>query len=728
MESKTIEKKLGTFILEIGVEEMPAGQIESIANHIKLELEKLFQSHELNFSESKTFFSPRRLFYEIKELELFGLDKEIEIKGPPAQIALKDGKLSEAGLGFIKKNNLNENQVSERDGYLYGSYLSKGTDAKSLIETNFQKIISKTPGERFMRWSDGETKFTRPIEWIASQIIFQGESQELDLTLEEIKSSSNSYGHRFLGDSLKLSESKDFLFKLKEQGVILDNEERKSFILNESKKLASSINAEVLIDENLLIEVSNLVENPCPILCSFDKNFLKIPKSVLITVMAKHQRYFPLLNMQGELLPNFITISNNPLEKARENIRKGNEKVIVPRFKDAEFFVEEDLQISLEDRLLRLEKINFSIGNMLQKSYRIEKITRFLIEELKDTLSGNPAIDKAQELSSSYIEMVLRAAKLCKADLSTHLVFEFTELQGEIGGVYASMQGEDELIAKSIEEHYMPRFAGDKLGNTLGARLISIADRVDNLVCAFALGKIPKGSADPFALRRQANGLLELILHSHLIFNINKLIDYSVELALNEFGTGKFRTIKRRGEEIEIPEYDWDSTPKLLKEFLESRLEFVFQINHKGIEINKMVLEAAELDALEDLNKKHMLVHYFYELKTNPNYEKLLEALKRISNILKNEKDISCFEPDEKLFENNFEKNLYISFKNLEPKILSPWRYSPKLMQEDLVILVDPIAAFFDNVLVNDGNEDLRANRIRLLNFCKKLTDKLISF
>jgi glycyl-tRNA synthetase beta chain len=727
MNSVSLDKNFGTFILEIGVEEIPATQIEDIANHIKLEFEKLFSSKELFFKNAKTFYSARRLFFEFEGLQLYGEDKLIEIKGPPSHLAFQDGKLSQAALGFLKKNNLSENQITEKNSYMYASFISKGIETKTLLENGFKTILESVPGERFMRWGDGELKFIRPIEWISCRLISCGKDLGINLELAGIRSSVNSHGHRFLGGSLPINTSETFLDSLRSEFVLLNQEERKSFIVRESEKLAETINAKLVMDEDLLEEVTNLLEYPCPILCSFDESFLKIPQSVLITVMTKHQRYFPLVDKADKILPNFIAISNNPLEKARENIRRGNEKVIVPRFKDAEFFVLEDMQIKLEDRLPRLKKINSSIGNMLEKSERIEKITGFLIENLKNTLEGNPAIEVTQSLDADSSKKILRAAKLCKTDLTTHLVFEFTELQGEVGGVYASRQGEAELTAKSIEEHYLPRFAGDRLGASLGARLISIADRVDTLVCAFALGKIPKGSADPFALRRQANGLLELILHSHLILNINELIDFAVKLASDQFGIGQMKTMKKRGEEVQIPEYNWQEVYSLLKDFLKQRLEFVFQINHKDLDINQMVLNAPGLDPLEDLNKKHMLIHYFYELKKQAEFEKLMEALKRISNILKNENQEDFEDPEEELFENEYEKNLFYSFKKLEPLIYSNWTYASKLETLDLIGLIKPINLFFDKVLVNVQDIKIKAKRINLLRFCKKTTENLIS-
>ena len=257
-------------------------------------------------------------------------------------------------------------------------------------------------------------------------------------------------------------------------------------------ELAMSINADVDIDEDLLDEVIGLIEYPAPVLCSFPEQYLKIPEPVLITVMAAHQRYFPLYKKgTRELLPNFITVSNNPLEEAKANIQSGNEKVIVPRFKDAEFFVEEDAKLNLEQRLEKLEKINSQVGTMRQKVTRMQKIVSYLAEEIKDTYNDtNPAKKAGDDLNEAIISDVLEAALLCKSDLTTHLVFEFTELQGEIGGIYAEAEGRSETISAAIADHYKPRFAGDELPASIGSKLISVADKLDNLVQAFALGKI----------------------------------------------------------------------------------------------------------------------------------------------------------------------------------------------------------------------------------------------
>ncbi len=581
-----VDANISDFLFELGTEELPSGQIKNIADYFSSELKKILDFNEISFESIKSLYTPRRIVTLIKNINLQVQDKEVEIKGPPEKIAkAQDGSLTQAGLGFLKKNNAQEKDSTFKDGYIYLKTVVAGRNTANLIETHLPEIIKNTPGVRFMRWSNSEAKFARPPQWICAILA----DKVLDFKFENIKSSNKSYGHRFLGpEEFTVKDFDQFVKQLEKQGVTLDQDQRKEKIISESKAMAESIGTEVMFDDDLLDEISLITENPSPILCDFDPRFLEIPECVLTTVMIKHQRYLPL-KRDGKLTEQFITISNNPLEKAQQNIKEGNEKVIVPRFKDAEFFVEEDNKISLQERVEKLTRLNFLKGSMLQKAKRLQKISEYIAKEISKTLAGNPEVKDTIELKD-----LEQASLLAKADLSTNLVFEFTELQGEIGGIYAAKQGLNINIQSSIAQHYMPRFANDKHPSTLGGKIISISDKIDNIICSFALGKIPSGSADPFALRRQANGLLEIIVESRLILDLEALIKFICKLQEDEFGTGEVITkIKGRGEdrkEVKINELNWNDTDKQVINFLESRLEFVFEQRHKNKGINKSVL------------------------------------------------------------------------------------------------------------------------------------------
>ncbi len=744
-----------SFILEIGVEEIPARILANISNHIKEGLESLFKANDLDFRSVETEFTPRRLFFEVKDLSDSSSDKELEIKGPPITAALKDGLYTQAAKGFAAKNGiadfeqaLKAQQVYIKDNYLYLKCTQRGVSTKELLETNLASIIATTPGERFMRWADGDLKFSRPIEWVLALLInndaagvaaspkgARGATNEvLKIDLGGVKSSNLSYGHRFLSPTaFEVTSAEQYRSELAKRSVILSSEERKNIIRHKSDLLVQKLNSgktkkdfteiTVVIDDAVLDEVANIVENPEPILCEFNEQFLKIPQQVLITVMAKHQRYFPLLK-DAKLMPYFIAISNNPLEKARSNIKAGNEKVIIPRFKDAEFFVDEDVKLSLEQRLPKLESLNFQAGNMRQKSQRIRKITQYLIQKLSANYADNPTKTADEDLTKQS-EAIFKAAELSKADLTTHLVFEFTELQGEIGAVYAEREGLSSITAKAIGEHYMPRFAGDEIPATIGGKIISVADKLDTLACFFAAGKIPKGSADPFALRRQANGLLEIVLHSHWMINLDELVDFVVDTAATEFGAGrmKLKSTASKEKKIEVPEFDWELARTSLKEFLIQRLPFVFDISHKNAQVNKAVLDAG--NPLIDLNRKHMMIHLLYKLQNNVQFSDLVEAITRVMNIgdkgvgIKIEKaEFVCAE----------EQALYEAFLKLENLLAKPTRYSEPFAEEDLLQVIAPIKKFFDAVLVNDKNETVKRNRHALVNYGASLFEQICIF
>ena len=725
-------KNIGNFIFELGAEELPAGQILNISNHIKEKISAALNEAEIKFNSINTEFTPRRLLFVIDELQLDAIDKEVEIKGPPEKIAkAEDGSLAQAAQGFLKKNNLTEDEIYWQDGYLYAKQTIKGQTAKLVLEAAIPEIIASTPGVRFMRWRDGDLKFARPLQWIIA-MLEDGSNQELlDFEIEGLKPSNTTRGHRFLGsDSIAIKNIEDYFSKLEENGVYVRSEARKEKIVKDSEALAESLGGKIICSDDLLDEVILITENPSPILCEFDEAFLQVPGCVLTTVMVNHQRYIPV-EKDGKLLPKFIAISNNPLEKARGNIKEGNEKVIVPRFKDAEFFVQEDSKTSLEDRVAKLERLNSLKGTMAQKAKRMQKIAERLVDELAPNFATNPAKSAEDKLDESIKADVLKAALLAKTDLSTNLVFEFTELQGEIGGIYAARQNHSSVVADAISDHYKPRFAGDEAPGSIGSKIIAIADKLDNIVTAFALGKIPSGSADPFALRRQANGMLEIIIHSHLIIDLAGLIDFIAEIQEAEFGQGEIVTkMKGRGEkrqEVKVPELNWEGTADKVKDFISSRLGFVFEICHKDTEVNSAVLSPA--GALKELNKRHMMIHLLYSLKSDAGYASLVEAVTRVLNISKDEVETADAKAiDEKLFEDNSEKELLEVVKPLDVNGDQNFAYEPILNPQDILKATPVINKFFDSVLVNAEDEKIKKNRRALVAYVGRVFREIGDF
>jgi glycyl-tRNA synthetase beta chain len=727
-----VDMNIGNFLLELGAEELPAGQIRNISNHIKEELTKALNSAEISFVDITTYTTPRRLAWYISEINLNVEDKLKELKGPPEKVArAEDGSLSQAGLGFIKKNNLTESQVKFENGYLCASRKIQAQSAESILEASIPTIIANTPGTRFMRWANGELKFARPIQWLVALVFKSGEKTILNIDLEGLKASSKTLGHRFLAKSeIEIESLEQYISELKNQGVYIDREERKSKIIADSNKLAETIKGEVIFNDELLDEITLITENPSPILCEFSQDFLTVPDCVLQTVMIHHQRYLPI-QVAGKLSHYFIAVSNNPLETARQNIKAGNEKVIIPRFKDAEFFVQEDSKTKLKDRLNGLERLNSLKGTMLAKSKRLEKISEFLARELMPHYEENPAKLEGEILNENLIQEIKEAALISKTDLGSNLVFEFTELQGEIGGIYAKREGYSEEVSKAIAEQYRPRFAGDDIARTIGGKILAIADKLDNLVCAFALGKIPSGSADPFALRRQANGLLETILHSHFILDVTKLVAYVVKLQEDEFGQGELITkIRGRGEnrqEVQVPELEWEGCTNKVVDFLEQRLEFVFSISHKDSELVKVIL--AKANPLAEINKRHMMYHTILELKQKKEFSDFVAAVTRIFNIAKNETEVKSIEKiDTALFELNYEKEFLDAIKPLDLNGSQDISYTPILNSDTILKTIEPINKFFDNVLVNAEDEKIKHNRKTLVAYASTVFKELGDF
>lgn len=720
---------IGNLLLEIGAEELPAGQILAISNHIKTKLELLFQDSLGTIPETKVFATPRRLFWAFEGINLDPISKEIIHKGPPEHL-VKDatGAWTQAALGFAKKNNLQAEDLYLEGGYLCGKEFITGRSIKAVLEEEIPQIIATTPGTRFMRWASNDIKFARPLQWIAAFIVAAKETQVLDFEIAGLKASKFSYGHRFLGpQEFDFGSVDEYVTRLKEHGVYVSAEDRKHRIISESEKLAKSVGGQIVVEDKLLDELLLITENPSPILCEFDAKFLAVPDCVLQMVMLHHQRYIPIV-VDAKLMPYFIAVSNNPLPEAKANIKSGNEKVIVPRFNDAEFFVKEDAKIKLADRVLKLEKMNFLKGNFLQKVYRMQKITQYLIDEIQPNYTNNPASNPDDSFEPKAIAAMLEASLLSKADLTANLVFEFTELQGEIGSVYAAKEGLPSVVVNAIVEHYKPRFAGDELPKTIAGKILSIADKLDNLVCAFALGNIPTGSADPFALRRQANGLLEVVLHSHLIINLDALVDFVVALQQADFGDGEIVTkVKGRGDkrqEVQVSELNWQEAPGQVKEFLIQRLPSVFEIFHKNLELNKAVLAPA--NPLVDLNKRHMMLHLLNDLKQSKEFPIFVAAVTRVLNLAKTIKPVSKIDPA--LFELEQERNLYETLQGLDRLARQNFLYEPILKPSELVGLVAPINGFFDNVLVNVEDTKLRSNRQELLAYASSLLQDIGDF
>ncbi len=569
--------------------------------------------------------------------------------------------------------------------FVYATINQEGKKTVDLLPNLFNHLLSSISVTRAMRWSDVTTKFSRPIHWILSFF----DDKVIPMSIDNINSSNFSYGHRFLSEGkFEVNTIDEYFSKLKENKVIVDNEERKELIRLQLNESAQSLSAKVVIEEELLNEVNQLVEYPSAIIGSFDDKYLEIPEIVNVTVMKAHQRYFPLYK-DSKLLPNFITVSNMNINP--DNIRKGNQRVLKARLDDASFYYGEDLKHKLIDHSEELKRVTYfeEIGSIYDKAQRIEKIAKAIYDKY------------FQDINKADIE---KSAQLLKTDLVTNMVKEFTELQGEIGYYYSLKEGEDYRIAFALKEQYLPTGNNENLPSQPLSQLINFSDKLDNLVSCFALGKIPTGSKDPFSLRRQSLGI------------IKTSNDYKIPFNLNEALSIAFDVLK---EQKEVKADKLETITKI-KDFFVQRLKN--DILERGIRYD--VVDVI-LDNDNNLNNLYSLQQKAKSLNDwlKGNNENTVTALSRVIRISK-EKTSNAINVN--LFDKNEEKDLYKSITSISISLAELDKnnnYSSYLNK--LSELVDPINKFFDNVMVMVEDKEIKANRLNLLYSIKNLSDKI---
>ncbi|MEH7384078.1 glycine--tRNA ligase subunit beta, partial [Bacillus sp. JJ1521] len=504
-------------LIEIGLEEMPARFVTDAMNQLSDKITNWLLEHNLSFEQVERYSSPRRLAVLVHDVAEKQKDVELEAKGPAKKIALdQDGNWSKAAMGFTRGQGASVEDIffKEINGveYAHINKFIKGKATKEILG-ELEDVITHLSFPKNMRWGEQELRYVRPIKWIVA--LFGDEIIPISIT--NVTASKKTWGHRFLGHEVEITTPRDYEKLLMSQYVIADYLERKEAITNQIKILEEDNNWEVPIDADLLEEVTNLVEYPTAFYGKFEEEFLNLPEEVLITSMREHQRYFPVKDKNGSLLPFFVAIRNGD-HKHLETVARGNEKVIRARLSDADFFYKEDQKLKIDDLIQKLDKIIYheEIGSIGEKVRRIQQITKQLSELL--------------ELDNETREKANRAAGICKFDLVTNMVYEFPELQGVMGERYARLSGEDEAIAVAINEHYMPRHADDASpSSTIGA-LISLADKLDTIVGCFSIGIIPTGSQDPYALRRMASGVVQILLDKGWSIKLEELFDYVLNL------------------------------------------------------------------------------------------------------------------------------------------------------------------------------------------------------
>ena len=660
---------MSKYLLEIGVEELPYKFIPSAVKQLKDSFGKFLETNHINFGDINVLATPRRLTVIINDLADAQPDSEKVFKGPIKKIAYdENGNLTKAGEGFAKKNGINPDDLYVEDDYVYAKVFTKGKDTKSILVENISNLVLKLQGSHFMRWASHDEKFSRPIRWIVS--VYNNE--ELPVQILDIKSSRFSRGHRSYTEPVEIKNIDDYKEELRKAYVIVDQNERQAKIIELAKTESEKIGATTRISNDLLEEVTYICEWPVAVICSFDEEFLTIPDEVTITVMESHQRYFALFK-DGKLTNKFITIANY-IGDDFSNIQAGNLRVIKARLDDAVFFVKNDTKKSLESYVENLKGMTFQkgMGSVYDKTQRIIKLSKLI--------AGSLGIENQDN--------IIRTAYLCKADLATNLVFEFTELQGYIGSDYAKLNGEPQGVVEGIKEHYFPLNADSELAKSIEGQVVGIADKIDTICAVFASGKKPTGSSDPLGVRRAALGIIKTIVENKFNINISDLIKSALE----------FLPVQA-------------DCQKDIEEFFIQRLTILL-----GDEYKKDVLESClNNNPLSNLSDYMVRINVIANLD-NP---MIIENANRVIRILK---DTSFDKVDESLFTDDAEKKLYEGMK----RINFSGDYNDYLKQ--LIGLNASIDNFFEKVLVMDKDERIKNNRIGLLTELKKDYERIADF
>lgn len=692
---------MSKYLLEIGVEELPCGFIPQAAEQLKKGFKNFFEENKAEHKSIEVFATPRRLTVIVDGLSEKQPDEEKILKGPIKHAAYDEkGALTNAGKGFLAKNGINENNTYIENEYLHAKVFIKGKLISELLQKNAAQIVLKLQGPYFMRWAGAnEVKFSRPVRWIVSIL----DDKEIPVQIVDVKSSKISRGHRFSPQKIvKINNPDEYIEKLRRANVIVNQEERKNKIETEIKKISNS----AVLEQNLLEEVTYLCEWPTPCVCEFDKKYLEIPEKVIVTVMAKHQRYFPVYK-DGKLTNRFITITNYTGDDFA-NIKAGNERVITARLEDAIFFFGEDTKKPLADYVEDLKGMTFqkNMGTMYDKTQRIIELSKII---------GKKA--GCDSLQQAHAE---RTARLCKADLAARLVFEFTELQGFIGSDYAKISGEDENVCTGIKEHYYPLNADSELAQSPEGQIVGIADKLDTVCAVFAGGKIPTGSSDPLGVRRAALGIIRTILSQTQIkpdikqqsrLNLtNKTAGASfTNLNLSELIE---KTIELIGKNVEI---------KQIEEFFVQRLIILLSDKYR-----KNILEACS----KNKNPLENLIDFierveFIERKINTKeFAAINESANRILRIL--ETNFVEKEPEISLFACKAEKELFNKINEIDRKKIENKEYG--YLFDKLVEINPAIETFFNDVLVMDKDEKIKQNRFALLAKVKKMYNFMTDF
>ena len=661
-------------LFEIGAEEIPAGFMPNILSQLKTLAETKLNDAHLPFESIATYGTPRRLALIVKGLADTSAEISERHKGPSASIAYDaDGNATKAAIGFARGKGLDVADLVVEDGYIYAETKTAGVPAKDIVTDMLPQLITGLNFPKSMHWGNLDAKFVRPVRWLVALL----DEEVIPVEFATVKSGNVTRGHRFLGaDEITIKNAASYVDTLKENFVMVDQDARRELISKQLHDIADSKNASIVWDDDLLEEINYLVEWPTALCGGFEESYLALPDAAIITPMKDHQRYFPLVGQDGKLLPMFLTVRNGS-DHSIEIVQAGNERVLRARLDDAKFFFNEDRKKPLIDRQDGLTKIVFQegLGNLADKTERLLKLGRVFGEECG--------------LHEDAAVVLERATELAKTDLTTGMVTEFTELQGVMGKEYALLDGESPEVAEAIFEQYLPRFAGDVLPQTEAGKVLSIIDKVDNIVATFSRGLIPTGSQDPYALRRQTIGILNILLGSEWNISLRPIFKASMEL-------------------LNVPAEKQDELLNQVEEFFTLRLKNIFLDREVPHHVIDLLLSNNELSVAD----AEGLVNALLANRIDENVE-LVQAYTRMYNLVK---DVEYTGVNSDLLKEDAEKALFEAASKASEASLAAWEAN----DYDAVVavpatLVPAINKFFEDVMVMDKDEAIKANRLQLV-------------
>ena len=683
---------MSKYLLEIGTEELPYRFIPSAISQLQKLFQDFLNDNKVEFQDVKVYATPRRLAVIIEGLAANSPDEVKIVRGPIKKVAYdENGNLSKAGLGFANKNGVSPEDLYLEDDYVHAKILIKGKSIVELLQDNVPSLVLKLQGAHFMRWACNSEKFSRPIRWIVSIL----DRDEVKIKIIDKESSNVSRGHRFAQQSVVIGHPDDYVELMRNCCVIVDQDERRQRIIERAKSEAAKFGAEPYYTDDLLDEVTFITEYPVPAVCDFSEEYLKLPEELVVTVMAVHQRYFALYK-DGKLINKFITMTNY-LGDEFENIKAGNVRVIKARLDDAVFFFNEDTKKSLENYVDDLKGITFQkgMGSMFDKAQRLVKLSKNICKQL--------------DIADS--RLIERTALLAKADLTTNLVFEFTELQGYIGADYAKVSGEKDAVCDGIKEHYFPLNAESETAKGIEGQIVGIADKIDTIAAVFAEGKKPTGSSDPLGVRRAALGIIRTILANDLNINLNSLINETLLNLPVPFEGGSFAD--------KLKEAAGSVTGRVSGKVNDEITEFIVQrlIIYLSDTYAKNVLEACA----SNRNPLESLADYVERVKvvSTLNSPQMLESANRVARLLKEPVRVKL---DRDLFNTPAENMLYKQILTVDANN----DYVKFLNQ--LEEINPSVEKFFNDVLVMDKDEKVKQNRLALLMLLKEKYDYICDF